>query len=192
MRDWKHQTAPANHPAPSVGVDLFDDENPGHTTIYIRFADGKRTPGRDVKADNPAFKSILDAWTDGGITNDYRAGSVLSDALAALQYAETAVTPEAPPDVVRALRRIMETVDFRGMPSHIGTIEAVTVAIPSEVLRQARAALDAVFHQAGKLNLSQKIDDPPALPYVSLIDLVDAAGDHAIFGRYCPAHSESI
>jgi len=73
-REWKHQTTKDSrrHGDP-VGVDLFDDEQEGMTTIYVRHADGTRYPARDVFMGKPEHaKSVLEAWQTRGPTNDYR------------------------------------------------------------------------------------------------------------------------
>ena len=72
--DWKHQTTNNSraHGEP-VGVDLFDDERDGFTTIYVRHADGTRYPARDVAMSKPAHaKSVIEAWQTRGDTHDYR------------------------------------------------------------------------------------------------------------------------
>ena len=75
---WKHQTTTDSraHGEP-VGVSLYDDERPGFTTIYLRFADGKEYPARDVNMSKPAHaESVIDAWQARGETIDHRAKPV--------------------------------------------------------------------------------------------------------------------
>lgn len=61
---WKHQTT--DHPnkqGQPVGIDLFDDEHEGYTTVYERFDDGTLFPARTVDMSKPKHaKSVLDAW----------------------------------------------------------------------------------------------------------------------------------
>jgi len=69
---WKHTTA-TSIVGERVGVDLFDDEQPGMVTVYVRYADGTRTPGRDITM--PGGEKCLAAWCRdyGGKVRDYRA-----------------------------------------------------------------------------------------------------------------------
>ena len=70
---WKHTVGvrPMTNP---IGIDLFDDEDEGQFSIYLRFADGSRLPARTVSLDPPAHAaSVLAAWiSHHGPVNDYR------------------------------------------------------------------------------------------------------------------------
>lgn len=49
---------------PLVGVDFFDDEEPGMVTIYVRYADGTRWPARTVNMAVPKHaEDVLLAWS---------------------------------------------------------------------------------------------------------------------------------
>lgn len=64
LADFPHTTSGTCSPdEPRVGIDLFDGDPPGHTAIYVRFADGTRWPCRTVEmADAPRAASIIGAW----------------------------------------------------------------------------------------------------------------------------------
>lgn len=69
---WKHTTTD-NILQDRAGIDLFNDEQPGYTTIYYRMANGTRCPGRSViMADSDHAASVLGSWCTGQAVNDYR------------------------------------------------------------------------------------------------------------------------
>lgn len=70
---WKHQTT-TDLNKPRAGVAFFDDEQPGHTTIYVLYVDGTLSPARSVCMDNPSHaESVLNAWRFGaGKVDDNR------------------------------------------------------------------------------------------------------------------------
>lgn len=72
--EWKHTTATRlDMENDAVGVDLFDDEQPGFVSIYIRFPSGGRWPARTVNMSNPEHaQSVLEAWSKRGPVNDFR------------------------------------------------------------------------------------------------------------------------
>ncbi|GGG60978.1 hypothetical protein [Hymenobacter glacieicola] len=71
--EWPHTTAADIPQLATVGVDLFDDIEPGYTAIYVRYSDGTRWPARNVNmADPEKANSIIAAWALRGIINDYR------------------------------------------------------------------------------------------------------------------------
>lgn len=72
--DWKHTTTldSGRHGEP-VGIDLFDDEEPGMVSIYVRHADGTRNPARSVNMTKEEHAAnVLGAWSLKGTVHDYR------------------------------------------------------------------------------------------------------------------------
>lgn len=70
---WKHSTT-ASVFKTRAGIDLFDDEQPGFTTIYIRYDDGTRCSARSVDmSDAVHADTCLRAWCAGQSVNDFRA-----------------------------------------------------------------------------------------------------------------------
>jgi len=69
---WKHDTTDDILQA-RAGIDLFDDENPGHVTVYIRYVDGSRAGARDIWLAGPNAERCLAAWCATGVVRDYRA-----------------------------------------------------------------------------------------------------------------------
>lgn len=72
-KEWKHTTAKSIFEAEDDGIDLFDDEQPGHVTIYKRLKNGNRWPCRSVCLENyDHATSVLGAWVFNRKVNDYR------------------------------------------------------------------------------------------------------------------------
>jgi hypothetical protein len=75
---WKHGTLNLSvcPQEPRIGIDLFDDEQRGFITIYVRLPNGKRTPARSIIATRQHQKhaqTCLNAWAScHPIVNDYR------------------------------------------------------------------------------------------------------------------------
>jgi hypothetical protein len=55
-----------------AGIDLFDDERSGQTTIYILFTDGTRAGMRDVDMSDENAHDCVEAWCKNQIVRDYR------------------------------------------------------------------------------------------------------------------------
>jgi len=73
---WKHTTAASHQGVDNyAGIDVFDDEEDGHVSIYVRFKDGTRWPARTVSLN---ARQIIKAWTEHkGPLNDYRRDKTL-------------------------------------------------------------------------------------------------------------------
>ncbi len=70
---WKHTSSPVVQASENVaGIDLFDDEDAGQFSIYLRYKDGTRSPARTVMIGTPEAYSILRAWQVRGPVSDYR------------------------------------------------------------------------------------------------------------------------
>lgn len=77
---WKHRTAAYHQGVDGyAGIDLFDDEEDGHASIYVRFKDGTRWPARTVSMDDAKrARQIIKAWTEHkGPMNDFRRNKTL-------------------------------------------------------------------------------------------------------------------
>jgi hypothetical protein len=78
---WKHTTATHHQGCDKYdGIDLFDDEDEGHVSIYVRFTDGTRFPARTVCLDTPDdpghAQIVLGAWAQRGQVHDYRSNKM--------------------------------------------------------------------------------------------------------------------
>jgi hypothetical protein len=77
---WKHITAAFYQGVDNyAGIDLYDDEEDGHVSIYVRFKDGTRWPARTVSLKDAAqARQIITAWAERrGPLNDYRRNKTL-------------------------------------------------------------------------------------------------------------------
>lgn len=64
---------------PRAGIELFDDEHPGYTTLYIRYTDGTRSGARDVFMGDPVHAAdVLSAWCSGQFVIDHRSQPVMT------------------------------------------------------------------------------------------------------------------
>ena len=77
---WKHRTAGFHQGVDNyAGIDLYDDEEEGHVSIYVRFTDGTRWPARTVSLNNAELaRQIITAWAERrGPMNDFRRNKTL-------------------------------------------------------------------------------------------------------------------